>query len=466
MPERSKVLTKDQLKALIKAGIARKQPPALLFQALQDSGYTMQGGYSIPQLGAASQGGRNPTSMVEAGKWFGEALPGLVAGTVAGPAGAQGARLGVNLLGKQITARIPATIGGAMAGGTAGELGREGLSISTGQGMPPPSPAAEMVQNVAPMPQQLAEGVAQGGLQSVGDLAAAPLRWAGKGFARLTLGPANMKHDAAEVAMREGVPLSSRGLKKIQKTVADLGDKIRSHVGGRAIKVNVWNDLADPVQQELRQKAMMDDNPEIALAAVENKMAQWLHDPENGAVFLGWQRGPGGKRIPRINPTATIDAQRTYRIKQSTGNKVAKRWERDAWGTMDPITAAKSRWESEFNEAMSNRARAIVHEAVPDIVALDKRASELLDLSDEIGRAIKPGFTSQLLNMGLQHGPGVAMGAGALYSHGGSPFEKFIATGGALAAGEALSNPEIMRMLTGAVRQTPRAVNAYSSGAR
>jgi hypothetical protein len=370
----------------------------------------------------------------KAGLSMADQLPAAGAFTVGGIAGALATPESGGL------ATIPAAGAGAWVGGAGGAVARD--MIHTAMGEPPvgSSPASE--------------GTWQMGLTLAGELAAIPVKAAGKAVIESIIGPQGLsKTDAAAVMLREGIAATKGGYNKLVKKLFGISQDIKAATAASTMKYSTDSHVLAPAMQTLMEDAASSDIP-TTTAAVYKQL---------------------GRRFLRENP-AEIDATRLYQIKQSAGQKAAQLYKQISEGGM---ATDATRAELKYYKALADNARDLLHNGldpmtnrpgIPGLANLDSRASELAATSERIAEAIgnKSGITTKMTNIGLRHAPAAVLGTGAATFVPAASWQDRVAHAGAgIALGEGLSDPRVVMALVNLIKQTPRGLMAaYNSPLR
>jgi len=341
---------------------------------------------------------------------------------------------------------VPGGLLGAAGGGAVGAGIQRGLYAAGGPGEPESGMVArlgeEHIPGFAGLPFELKEGTSQMAQELTGRGIGGALKYGGKKAAELITGFANLRYDPAKTAISEGIAFSRRGLQKIRHILSQVAPQVEqgltnSPMTGKFQGYNqgVW------MQQDIFPEAMAHVD-ELVARSKDTQAEVWVRQLFHKKMGHPSNQGP-------------LSAARLHELSLA-GPGVGKVYKGRTLGR-PPELGEHAYWKKIVDEAISNRARAILHQAHPELVPLLERESNLLNLSGHIsGHIARPART--IVGHAVTGSVGGAIG-GLVPAENRIERTRNILAG--LTMGGVISNPDILRLLANTLgRQGPRATAA------
>jgi len=351
---------------------------------------------------------------------------------------------------------------GAIAGGMAGRAIQRGAYSLAGLAPPPKGMGAQLLGSTIPgfsgVPDVMQEGASQLAQELVGQAGMQALRYSGKKLAEISVGNADLRYDPAKTAVREGISLSRRGIAKIRNILGELAPEVNRVLDSSPLRAG--GQPTEVINLSYEMGTILGKDEIVAGPGVwfERDIVQPSVDRIMETVGKG-KTTEGEVAIRKIlrkmfaNPQnqGSLSARRLHQL-SLPGPGVAGVLRGRTKG-ITPDAGEMAYWKKVVDEQISNQARRVLHEAHPDAAEILERESQLLHLSNKVSNHIKkPGGT---LAMEYAAAAGVGAGASQLFPAKNRNERARNALFG-LVGGGLGSNPELMKILANAFRQTPR----------
>lgn len=361
----------------------------------------------------------------------GKKLPGLVRGAMNAIPGVYASVAGAATAPLKLTGPAGLGVNAAAAGLAAaqGEMQRQALD----QGLGMLGFESEGLTNQERLKRIGTEATLNASLELGGGLALRGAKIIGKTFMK---GAIKATPEVVEAAIRERIPATQAGFKKLMNRMGELGARVQGKTlmaGARGVRWHPEHDVADPALAKAMEAIQGSTNLENDIAKLQ----------EMRLDFIGRQ---GGGRKP-IAPDEALTIRRyADDVAKPIYDKIAKK---------EPITGDEH-LRAVWNKSLADELRGKIN-AIPGVDALNARLAELKGIQEAVWPEVKP-RKSVIASIASRQSVGATLGGGAGFLTGGEQRWRNAAIGagiGALAgtpqsmslAAMLATNPAILQML-------------------